>query len=168
MKTEKMKNFNIFNSLDNNEIELFTKKIITKSYKKDELIIKEGEPGGSIIFLLKGDISITKALTLSTNKVDSDDSREKEFIRCKSSDNIIIGEVSLFSKEKIRTATVKSLSNCDIGFLKDVDFEKICNSNKEVGYRVLKNIIEIITERLITTNHQVLKLTTAFSLMMDE
>ena len=33
--------------------------------------------------------------------------------------------------------------------------------------KVLKNLISIITEKLIDTNHQVLKLTTAFSLVID-
>ena len=168
MNIDKLKEFNIFNSLKSNEVELFTKKINIKSYKKDELIMKEGAPGDSIMFLLSGNISITKALTLSINKADNHDNREKEFIRCSASDNIIIGEISLFSDKKIRTATVKALKNCEIGFLSNTDFEKICSKNKEVGYHVLNNIIKIINERLITTNHQVLKLTTAFSLVMDE
>ena len=168
MKIDAFKNFKIFNSLNNKNIELFTNKIIAKSYKKNELIMKEGEPGESIMFLLDGNISITKALTLSINKSDNHDNREKEFIRCKSSDNIIIGEVSLFSNEKIRTATVTALTNCEIGFLNNKDFEKICTKNNEVGYIALNNIVKIIAERLIATNHQVLKLTTAFSLVMDE
>jgi len=168
MKIDKLKKFNIFNSLKDNEVELFIKNINTKSYKKNELIMKEGEPGDSIMFLLNGSISITKALTLSINKTDNHDNREKEFIRATDSDNIIIGEISLFSDKKIRTATVTALKNCEVGFLSNVDFEKICNNNKEVGYHVLNNIIKIITERLILTNHQVLKLTTAFSLVMDE
>ena len=52
--------------------------------------------------------------------------------------------------------------------LEKKDFFDICNSNNEVGYKVLKNLIGIITEKLIDTNHQVLKLTTAFSLVMKK
>ena len=120
------------------------------------------------MFLLSGEINITKALTLPINKIDNHDNREKEFIRCKASDNIIIGEISLFSSKKIRTATVKAISDSNVGFLNNTDFFKICDKNNKVGYRILTNITDIITERLISTNHQVLKLTTAFTLVMDE
>ena len=40
MKIDAFKNFKIFNSLNNKNIELFTNKIIAKSYKKNELIMK--------------------------------------------------------------------------------------------------------------------------------
>ena len=168
MKIDKLKEFNIFNGLENNEVELFTKSMVSKSYKKGDLIMKEGELGDSIMFLLSGEINITKALTLSINKIDNHDNREKEFIRCKASDNIIIGEISLFSRKKIRTATVKAISDSNVAFLNNTNLFEICDKNNKVGYRILKNITDIITERLISTNHQVLKLTTAFTLVMDE
>ena len=167
MNTENLKKFNIFDDLSNKEIDLLTKKIEPKSYAKNEMIMKEGEPGDSILFLLSGEINITKSLTLSTNKNGTKDNREKEFIRCKAQDNIIIGEVSLFGNNHKRTASAKALENCEIGAINKKDFFNICNSNNEVGYKVLKNITGIITKKLIDTNHQVLKLTTAFSLLID-
>ena len=167
MKKNNLKEFEVFNDLDNNQIELFIEKLKTISYRKNDIIMHEGEEGNAILFLIDGEIKITKALTLATNKSEINDTREKEFIRCKSQDNIVIGEVSLFSKDNKRTATVKALSNCDIAYLNKEDFFKICRENKDVGYNVLNNLMKIITERLINTNHQVLKLTTAFSLIID-
>ena len=117
--------------------------------------------------MLSGKINITKSLTISTDKNNKHDNSEKEFIRCKASDKIIIGEISLFSQDNIRTATMKALSECEIGYLDNKDFFKICDNNTEVGYKVLKNLVEIVTKKLINTNHQVLKLTTAFSLIME-
>ena len=73
MNTENLKKFNIFDDLSNEEIDLFTKKIKPQSYAKNEIIMKEGEPGDSILFLLSGEINITKSLTLSTNKNDAKD-----------------------------------------------------------------------------------------------
>ena len=167
MKIDNINTFDIFNGLNNKEIELFLKKIKNKSYSKNTIIIKEGDVGESILFLLSGKINITKSLTLSTDKNNKHDYSEKEFIRCKASDKIIIGEISLFSQDNIRTATMKALSECEIGYLDNKDFFKICDNNTEVGYKVLKNLVEIVTKKLINTNHQVLKLTTAFSLIME-
>mgnify|MGYP001160854963 FL=1 len=168
LDNNRMQKFNIFNGLNHDETKLFLDKMKSKSYKKNDLIMKEGDTGHSLLFLLDGQINITKALTLSTNKNDNDnDNREKEFIRSKSEHNIIIGEISLFSKDSKRTATVKALTNCNIAYLEKKDFFEICDKNPSVGYKTINNLTQIITQRLIDTNHQVLKLTTAFSLIMD-
>ena len=102
---------NSFDGLNNTEVKLFTEKIEPKSYAKNDMIMKEGESGHSILFLLSGEISVTKSLTLSTNKNQSKDNREKEFIRYKAGDNIVIGEVSLFNNDHKRTASAKALIN---------------------------------------------------------
>ena len=167
INSNKIQKFEIFNDLNNDDIQLFSKKMQFKSYSKSDIIMQEGDDGHSLLFLLNGEINITKALTLSTNKNNDDDNREKEFIRCKSEHNIIIGEVSLFSEDSKRTATVKALTNCDIAHLEKKDFFKICEDNPSIGYKTINNLTKIITKRLINTNHQVLKLTTAFSLIVD-
>ena len=50
----------------------------------------------------------------------------------------------------------------------DNDFFDICNKNTKVGYKIFNNLLKVITQKLISTNFQVLKLTTAFSLIIDE
>ena len=167
MNIENLNDFKIFDGLSNTEIDLFLKQIKSTSYHKGEMIMKEGKSGDSLLFLLSGEINITKSLTLSTNKNEAKDNREKEFIRCKAEDNIILGEVSLFSSDHKRTASAKALTECNIGSIDKKDFFDICNTNTEVGYKVLKNLIRIISGKLINTNHQVLKLTTAFTLVID-
>lgn len=166
---EKIQNFKIFNGLNNEGTKLFLDKLQLKSYKKNDIIMKEGDEGHSLLFLLDGEINITKALTLPTNKHNDDnDNREKEFIRCEAQDNIIIGEISLFSNDSKRTATVKALTDCNIAYLERKSFFDICDNNTDIGYKIINNLTQIITQRLIDTNHQVLKLTTAFSLIIDD
>ena len=161
----RIKKFKIFNDIDDKGIKLFLDKLQLKSHKKNDIIMQEGDEGHFILFLLSGEITITKALTLATNK--NSDNREKEFISCNAENNIIIGEVSLFSEDSKRTATVKALNNCDIAYLERKDFFEICNKNTDIAYKVINNLTQIITHRLIDTNHQVLKLTTALSLIVD-
>ena len=60
MKIDNINTFDIFNGLNNKEIELFLKKINNKSFSKNTIIIKEGDVGGSILFLISGKINITK------------------------------------------------------------------------------------------------------------
>ena len=161
------KKYKIFQNLNDEEINLFSEQIKIKSYDKNMIIISEGNPGDSILFLLNGEISITKALTLPIGKNSNSDVVEKEFGKLNSNQHISFGENSLFSHDKKRTATVTALTKCEIGFLDETNFISICEAHYDVGYKVLKNLNEITTENLIKTNHQILKLTTAFSLLMD-
>ena len=169
-KIKNLKNYKIFEGLSPKNIELFNSKIEKQSFKMNDKIIEENEDGDSLLFLIKGDISITKSLTLLENKnLKDSDNIEKEFTRLKADEEkIVMGEVSLFSNKKKRTATVTALSDCVIGILSNKDFFNICNSNYEVGYKVIYNLTNIITENLIKENRNVLKLTTAFSLVMKK
>ena len=71
----------------------------------------EGDTGETLLFLLDGEVNITKALTLSTNKNNDDnDLREKEFIRVNSDHNVIIGELSLFTEDSKRSSYSQSIN----------------------------------------------------------
>ena len=69
--------------------------------------------------------------------------------------------------KKKESATVKTLTDCTIGYLSSKDFFKVCDTNKEIGYIFVSNIAHIV-ENLIKSNKDVLKLTTAFSLIMSK
>ena len=164
----KLKEYLIFKNISESDVNIFIDKITINSFKKDDIIIKENDKGKSILFLLNGKISISQALTLKTNKYDYNDNREKELIRVSSDKtNFTFGEISLFNKDKKRTATVKAVSNCLIGELNFDNLFEICESHHNLGYQIMKNIGEIITFQLIRSNNNVLKLTTAFSLMVE-
>ena len=163
-----IKTFKIFNDLSDNEIELFTKHVKIREYKKDDTIINEGEEGASLLFVLDGEIIITQALTLTTNKFDKNDTREKQLTNLNSKDHkIMLGEIALCSPDKKRNATVKAVIDCQIARLPFNKIYNICNSDNSVGYKVMKNLSEIVTKHLVDSNHKVLKLTTAFSLLID-
>ena len=168
LDVEQLQDYSIFENFDQKDITKFSEKITLLTFNKNDTIIKEGDEGNSILFLIDGDISISQALTLKTNKYEYADNREKELIRIKSSEQkFTFGEISLFNSDKKRTATVKANSKCLIGKLNFLDLFQICDSNNNVGYKLMRNICSIITKQLISSNNNVLKLTTAFSLMVD-
>ena len=168
IETKKLLNYPIFKNLNECEIKKFSSKIIVKDYDENSIIIKEGDKGNSILFLINGKINLSQAMTLVTNKDNESDNREKELIRLSSNNHdISIGEISLFSIEKKRSATAKAISRCQIGILEFTDLFEICNNNHTIGYKIMQNISKIITNHLLKSNHKVLKLTTAFSLLID-
>jgi len=138
-----------------------------KKVKKNEVIIKEGDNGDTIILLLNGEVSMTQALTLKNSKAISDN-REKTSIRIDSKkSHHFFGEISLFNEVDKRTATITATSDCEIAILDDNEIIKLCNENHTLGYKIMKNLAEKLASSLERTNSQVLKLTTVFSLILD-
>jgi CRP/FNR family transcriptional regulator, cyclic AMP receptor protein len=159
--------FDIFYKLDLKSIALFQDKITFKDIESDAILVKEGESGKSLILLMDGEVSITQALTLMTT-CNEEDTREKEVIKLSSENYPVFGEVSLFSDNNERTATITTLTNCKVGYLTQDDLFQICESHSQIGFQVLKNVLKLIGNHLIKANNNVLKLTTALSLIVEK
>jgi|TARA_B100000809_G_C14699918_1_gene373754 CRP/FNR family cyclic AMP-dependent transcriptional regulator len=166
LTTELLSTFSIFDGLNNEQVKEFIPHIKPRLINKNNDIIKEGDEGDSLIFLFSGDVTITKAMTLMTNKTNVD-TREKEMTRLSSDIYPVFGEMSLFDEHDKRTATITALTNCDIGILYSSEFFSICDADPQVGNIVMRNIAGQLAKNLQKTNGQVLKLTTAFSLILE-
>ena len=161
------KNYLIFDGLSEIEIEKFIKLMTFKKVKKNEVIIKEGDNGDTIILLLNGEVSMTQALTLKNSKAISDN-REKTSIKIDAKkSHHFFGEISLFNEVDKRTATITATTDCEIAILDDNEIIKLCNENHTLGYKIMKNLAEKLASSLERTNNQVLKLTTVFSLILE-
>ena len=77
------------------------------------------------------------------------------------------GEMSIFSEGDVRTANVRAETNCVLAKMDKNELFKICDDNPELGFIVMRNLGRIITANLVKANQNVLKLTTAFSLILD-
>ena len=163
---QKIINYSIFSGLNDSEIKTLANLITIKEISSGSTIIKEGENGNSIILLLNGEASITKALTLNTQNT-INDTREKEMIKLNADSHPLFGEISFFNEVENRTATITALSDCKIAEISNSEIFQLCESNHEIGYKIMKNLGGMLALSLSKTNHQVLKLTTAFSLVLD-
>ena len=164
---ELIKNYPLFDNLSKEEVEKFIALMKFEKIKNKEVIIREGDDGDTIILLLSGEVNITKALTLKNKKTISDN-REKMSVTMNSKEShYYFGEISLFNEVDKRTATITATSDCEIAILNDDDIIKLCNQDHSLGYKIMKNLAEKLALSLETTNNQVLKLTTVFSLILD-
>ena len=166
MNTEKLKNYKIFEDLSNENINLFVDVLEEVKVDKGENFISERDAGDSVFLLLKGDVEVNQVLTLSVNKGEID-RREKALIKLSSDDYPQFGEMSMFSEGDRRTANVKAKSNCTLGKVTKENLFSICDKNPDVGYKIMRNLGRIISGNLVNANQNVLKLTTAFSLILD-
>ncbi len=163
---ETLAHYEIFAGLTPEQIKAFWDCLEINNYSDGETIIQEGAVGNSILILIEGEVEITQALTLRTT-TSSVDTREKSILRLSDKKHPFFGEMSLFSNDDRRTATVKAVGLCKIARLGKEDFFNICNNNPAIGNRVMQNIARVLCQRLKQANQNVLKLTTAFSLLIE-
>jgi len=161
-----LKGYEIFAGLDEKQIERFCKVITPIQFNSGDVIIQEGDTGDSILILLDGKVEISQALTLKTD-VSQADTREKSLISLSSDHRPFFGEMSLFSDDDKRSATVKAVSTCSVAKIEKNSFFSICNDYPEIGNLVMQNIARVLSHRLKQANQNVLKLTTAFSLIIE-
>lgn len=161
-----LKEYEIFTGLTEEQIDQFYRVIKAIHFNQGDTILQEGDKGNSILLLLDGKVGITQALTLRTSSAQSD-TREKSLITLASELHPFFGEMSLFSEDDLRTATVKASSACEIARIDKKDFFNICNNYPEIGAHVMHNIARVLSRRLKQANQNILKLTTAFSLIIE-
>ena len=166
MNNEQLKKFTIFSDLTDDELNHFVDALKEVQMEKGQQFITEGEEGDCIYLLLEGEVQINQALTLSMNKSESDN-REKAILKLSSDINPLFGEMSMFNDGDRRTANVRAETTCVLVKLDKSDLYNICEKNPNIGFKVMRNLGRIISGNLIKANQNVLKLTTAFSLILE-
>ena len=166
MNNNQLNQFQIFDDLNDDQISQFHSALKEVTIDKGKKFITEGEQGDSIYLLLSGSVEINQALTLSMNKGESDN-REKAILKLSSDVNPLFGEMSMFNEGDRRTANVRAETACVLVKLDKSDLYNICEKNPNIGFKVMRNLGRIISGNLIKANQNVLKLTTAFSLILE-
>ena len=158
--------FSIFNELNAEQLEKVSLILVVETFNKGEVIIREGEKGDSLFLLLKGNVEVSKTLTLMVGRGDLD-KRDKALIQLHADKAPFFGEMAILSKDSKRSATVRTLEECVIGIIKRSDLMELCEKDKEIGYIILKNMAKKLAVNLEKANQDILKLTTAFSLALQ-
>jgi len=175
MKTKSNDNFEpeilrkylLFENLTESQLQVFANYISHQVFDAGDVIFMEGEIGDSIYLLVSGSVEIRQAITLGSSDTDYD-TREKSILRLNAESFPFFGEMSIFVKSAKRSATVSATTQCQMGIISKSDFLEICADDTAIGYVVMKNIASVISDRLRHCNENVLKLTTAFSLILEK
>ena len=158
--------FSIFAGLALEQQQRVAQIIVQKDFDTGEMIAKEGEQGDELFLLLMGEVEVSKRLTL-LGENENMDTKDKSLIHLKSEFAPYFGEMAILKKDSKRSATVKAIKECRVGVIKRNDLKQLCETNKELGYLILLNIAKHLAENLEKANQDILKLTTAFSLALQ-
>jgi CRP/FNR family transcriptional regulator/CRP/FNR family cyclic AMP-dependent transcriptional regulator len=137
-----VKNLPIFYDLDSTEIEEVAKICDSKVFHPGEVIMREGEPGGTLFVIKKGDIKITR-------KIHDQEDMVLTILR----QNDFFGELSLMDG-RARSATATAMTQAELVLIKKEEFDAFVNQNPVCGYKFMKRIALVIGSLLRDMNEK--------------
>jgi len=156
----------MFRGLNEDQIRTLMKIMHIRTVKQNEIIAKEGANEDSLFILLKGEVEITKSLLLPTI-TDMSGKQEKSLIILTEKQFPFFGEMALFDDLPERSASITALKQGTLVEIQKKDLLKILDKDTEIASILYKNIASVLTRRLIKSNIDIMKLTTAFSLALE-
>ncbi|MFH1007546.1 MAG: cyclic nucleotide-binding domain-containing protein [Candidatus Latescibacterota bacterium] len=128
------------------------------------VVVREGDVGNAMYILEEGTVDISKTLMLRVGRHDIGQ-REKTMARLSGEHHAFFGEMAMLERDG-RSATVRAVTPCWLFVIEREDFERVCEEDPRMGYRIVTHISRAVSGRLRSTNQDVLKLTTALSMAL--
>ena len=153
---QKLKTIHLFSKLKNDEDSLkkISGIITVEKISSGKYIINEGEIGNKMYILYSGVVRV-EGKTISNDK----------FTMAKFQNNFIFGESALMDNE-VRSASIFAETDCECYVIKNDDFERLCEENPHIGYKIIKEIARSLITRLKKTNLD--KLNLIYALIGDD
>ena len=163
---ETVKSSSIFSTLTDEEIAEVLN--ITKEihYRECDVIMQEGEKGDTMYMVMKGEVGVSKSLTM---KFGADDFREADKVlnRFRPEDHAILGEMALIGQDN-RSASIMARTDCTLLEINRDDFLKLIKDRPELGVKILLKLSELLINRLRQSSQDVIRLTTALSIALSK
>jgi len=154
----------LFNGLDPEMLNSAAGYMETAHFKAGETIFKEGDAGDEMLILASGKVEILQILVMRDEDQDFAE-KDKTLIVLDAETLPVFGEMALLESSP-RTATVKALSDCLTWKILRDRFTEFCLKHPAGGVIAMKNLAALISTRLRKANKDVLKLTTALSIVL--
>ena len=126
--------FSFLNEEDFEKISCFFESF---TYPAQTVIFKEGDPADFIGFVLSGKLEVKKQTEFKGNQL----------IIAILTRGALVGELSIFDEHK-RSATVEAVEETSILILRNDAFDALLREYPEIGIRILKGFIRILSLRL--------------------
>lgn len=158
--------YDLFTGMSAEQVDRARELLALKSYEAGTAVWQEEDPGEYLVLLLEGDVDITHRLTLFASASDME-SGDKALIHLTADIHPVIGEMSVCAKTP-RSASLVAATDIVVGVLSQEAIEAETREDPRFAAMLYHNLSGIIARRLIESNQNVLKLTTAFSLALHQ
>ncbi len=159
-----LKKVPILKDLGEDELRQFLRIARPARFSRGKTILEEGQSGETMYIIKEGAVEISKTLIMIRGQ-ESPRDRDKVLTKLSADDHAIFGEVALFEQSK-RTATVVALTDCLLLEIAKTDFLKLAEENARIGYKITRNVAQLLCSRLRKADEDTIKLTTALSMAL--
>lgn len=160
-----LKKVPILRDLNEEELRQFLRIARRVRSAKGQAILTEGTTGETMYIIEEGAVEISKTLVKVKGQENSRN-RDKILTKLSAEDHAIFGEVALLEQCQ-RTATVVALTDCLLLEISKAEFLRLAEENPRIGYRITRNIAELLCSRLRKADEDTIKLTTALSMALS-
>jgi len=126
----------LFRDFADEEIAGIAATVTDRTYPKHDFIVREGDPGNTFFFLVKGSVSVCRIMP---------DGREMILAILKEGD--FFGEMAMFDSS-LRSASIKTLTDVEVGAIRYADFLVLLEANPRIG----RSLVIALSERLRAAN----------------
>ena len=126
----------LFRGFSDEQVAGIAATVTDRTYTKHEFIVREGDPGSTFFFLVKGSVSVCRI---------TPDGREMILAILKEGD--FFGEMAMFDSS-LRSASIKTLTDVEVGAIRHADFLIFLDRNPRIG----RSLVIALSERLRAAN----------------
>ena len=129
----------LFRDFGDEEIGGIAATVTDRTYHKHDFIVREGDPGNTFFFLVKGSVSVCRIMP---------DGREMILAILKEGD--FFGEMAMFDSS-LRSASIKTLTEVEVGLIQQDAFLALLEGHP----RLTRRFVAVLAERLRSANRLV-------------
>lgn len=147
MLLEEVRKFPMLAELPREDMEELLEVCQVENFKQNDRIIKEGDMGDTMYFLLEGSVNVLKTTLYGEEYVCA---------TLKDEHHCVFGEIALLDKD-CRSATVEARTPCRAMSVTAADFREFCMRNPSAGCRLLMFLSTNLCRSLRRENENLMK-----------
>jgi CRP-like cAMP-binding protein len=140
---EELKQALVFRNLDQAQLEVLAERGERRVLAQGELVFEEGSAGDEVFVVLEGRVQCTVKMSRDSEQAPVHTVVPGE----------IVGEFALVADHR-RSATVRATQDSVLFVLRRSAFRKLAEEDPRLGYVVLRDMGEILVERIIKTTQE--------------
>jgi CRP/FNR family transcriptional regulator, cyclic AMP receptor protein len=156
----------IFSALEEHQLTEVLNITREKRFKKDEIIMQEGEKGDTMYLIVEGEVGVSKSITMKFGENDFRQT-EKVLTSFKPEDHVVFGEMALIGQDS-RSASIIARTDCLFLEINRADFMRLVEEKPKLGVMMLMKLSELLINRLKQSSQDIIRLTTALSIALSK
>ena len=130
-----------FDRLDDDQLDIMAEYIEYQKVEAGNTLVKEGENGESLYYVISGEMEINKEAL---------DGRHAVLARFKK--GATVGEMAIIENRSTRSATAITITETELLVLNRDRFNELVDSNPSIALKITQNIANMISARLRHTS----------------